>query len=79
MGDEKKTILKVNKKENFSDQDKSGGKKPFLEPKLKYIKPKLIKYGKVDQLTTGPPPIGPFSPPPPDNPFNDPNDLNRNR
>ena len=56
----------VKKKENFSDQDKSVGKKPFLQPKLKYIKPKLIKYGKINQLTTGPPPIGPFSPPPPD-------------
>ena len=70
MGVEKKIILKVSKKENISDQDNSVGKKPFHEPKLKYIKPKLIKYGKMKNFTTGvptptPPFIGPISPPPP--------------
>jgi len=56
----------VKKKENFSDQDKPVGKKPFVKPKLKYIKPKLIKYGKMKNHTTGVPPfIGPVSPPPP--------------
>ena len=54
----------VKKGEPFSDRDKPVGKKPFLEPKLKYIKPKLIKYGKLKNLTTQE--LGPFSPPPPD-------------
>jgi len=66
MDDKNKIILMVNKKENFSDQDKSVGKKPFLQPKLKYIKPKLIKYGKINHLgippTPVPTPFGPFSP-----------------
>jgi len=71
MDVEKKIILKVSKKENISDQDKSVGKKPFVKPKLKYIKPKLIKYGKINQLTTThiPGHLGTFSPPPPDDPF----------
>lgn len=67
MDDKNKILLMGEKKENFSDQDKSVGKKPFLKPKLKYIKPKLIKYGKINHLTTGTPsPFGTFSPPDPD-------------
>ncbi len=61
----------VKKEEPFSDRDKPVGKKPFVKPKLKYIKPKLIKYGKINQLTTThiPGHLGTFSPPPPDDPF----------
>jgi len=53
----------VKKEEPFSDRDKPVGKKPFVKPKLKYIKPKLIKYGKINHLTTGiGEPLGTFSP-----------------
>jgi hypothetical protein len=40
----------------------SGGKKKWQEPKLSFVKPKLTKHGKLDEVTGQF--FGAFSPPP---------------
>lgn len=37
-------------------------KRPFTEPKLAFIKPKLVKAGKIGEHTAGTPFFGTFSP-----------------
>ena len=42
--------------------DSSQTKKPFTEPKLTFIEPKLTKYGDATKVTAGNGFFGPFSP-----------------
>jgi hypothetical protein len=39
------------------------GKRPFVEPKLTFVTPKLVKHGGLAEIT-GQGFFGPFSPPP---------------
>lgn len=34
-----------------NNEDKQGAKKPFEQPKLTYVKPKLSKQGRVTHVT----------------------------
>jgi hypothetical protein len=49
--------MKTPRAESLSDKhmDKEEGikKLPFVEPKLAFVQPKLVKQGKVEEITAG--------------------------
>ena len=42
---------KVNPSAQRREQSSSGGKKKWQEPKLGFVKPKLTKHGKLEEVT----------------------------
>ena len=55
---------KANRSAQRGEQSSSGGKKKWQEPKLGFVKPKLTKHGKLEEVTgqEQPPFFGAFSP-----------------
>jgi hypothetical protein len=61
---QKETEMKkrTNRRSQPTVSSPSGGKKKWQEPKLSFVKPKLTKHGKLEEVTGQF--FGPFSPPP---------------
>ena len=57
----KKTNRPAAEKNQASVASSTEGKKRWQEPKLSFVKPKLTKHGKLDEVTGQF--FGPFSPP----------------
>jgi hypothetical protein len=53
---------KANRSAQRGEQSSSGGKKKWQEPKLAFVKPKLTKHGKLEEVTGQF--FGGFTPPP---------------
>jgi hypothetical protein len=53
---------KANQPAQREGQLSAGGKKKWQEPKLSFVKPKLTKHGKLEEVTGQF--FGAFSPPP---------------
>jgi len=53
---------KANRSAQRGEQSSSGGKKKWQEPKLGFVKPKLTKHGKLEEVTGQF--FGAFTPPP---------------
>ena len=48
-----KTTLIENTFDERADKDEGIKKLPFVEPKLAFVQPKLVKQGKVEEITAG--------------------------